>query len=184
QDAVDSLNLVALGDVDATKTTDLTLTTVKSKLYIDCASADDEAEYTCVATSADRTESASYKLQVSRSPSPLSAIPVVCRRHAKKSHHLSTPARITMWTHNKLVPMGSSALLVCRAQGSNAAITWINEETQMVISDSDSDRIHVRDNGDLELKNIQWSDMGGYACQAENEAGTDREVAFLYPYAV
>lgn len=51
-----------------------------------------------------------------------------------------------------------------------------------MISDSDAERIHVRDNGDLEIKNVQWTDMGGYACQAENEVGADRQVAFLYPY--
>lgn len=92
------------------------------------------------------------------------------------------PARITMWTHNKLVPMGASTVLVCRTQGSNTGITWVHEETQALISDLETDRVHVRDNGDLELKNIQWADMGGYACQAENEIGTDRQVAFLYPY--
>lgn len=86
QDNSESLNLVSFDDTDIVKSTDFTLTTVKSKLYIDCASADDEAEYTCVAISNEQTESATYKLQVSRSPNPIT--PTGCRTHAKKSHHI------------------------------------------------------------------------------------------------
>lgn len=96
-------------------------------------------------------------------------------------HFEGVPARISMWTHNKLVPMGASTVLVCRAEGSSSGISWLFEGTQ--ISDSEADRVRVRENGDLELKNVQWGDMGGYVCRAENEIGSDSQVAFLYPYS-
>lgn len=88
-----------------------------------------------------------------------------------------------MWTHNKLATSGMNVVLVCRAQGSNVALNWINEDTNQLITDQDNSRFRILDNGDLEIKNIQWKDMGGYSCSAENELGSDRQTAFLYPLA-
>ncbi|XP_003743675.1 zwei Ig domain protein zig-4 [Galendromus occidentalis] len=159
------------------------LTEVKSKLFIDCASLADEAEYTCVAATPEVTRSASYKLQLSRAPNLLAA--PRCRNPSKKSMHFNSvsPARITMWTHNKLATSGMDVILVCRAQGSNVALNWYNEDTKQSVTEQNSDRFRILDNGDLEIKNIRWEDMGGYACSAENELGSDRQTAFLYPLA-
>lgn len=40
------------------------------------------------------------------------------------------------------------------------------------------------DNGDLIIRNIEWSDMGGYTCRVKNSEGSDETLVFLYPTLV
>ena len=44
-------------------------------------------------------------------------------------------------------------------------------------------RFVVRDNGDLVISSVTWSDMGQYTCTAKNIKGTSYVNTFLYPLA-
>lgn len=148
----------------------------RSRLFIDCASPQyDEAEYTCVAENPFHRVSKSTKLRVDKSNAYRSSACLVKKYFASPG----SPARITMWTHTRMELMGSTVQLFCRSRGApKPSVVWFGPE------DSDlhnGDKYRVLENGDLEIRNIVWNDMGGYTCTAENTHGVDRTSTFLYP---
>ncbi|KAH9363114.1 hypothetical protein HPB48_014104 [Haemaphysalis longicornis] len=155
----------------------LGLSYTRSRLFIDCASAQfDEAEYTCVAQNPYHRISKTTKVKVTKVGSaPSSPLCLV-----KKSFVApGSPARITMWTHTRMELMGSTVQLFCRPVGSpKPSVSWFGpDDTEL----QNSDKYKVLENGDLEIRNIAWNDMGGYTCAAENSHGVDRTSTFLYP---
>ncbi|KAL3193006.1 hypothetical protein MRX96_058512 [Rhipicephalus microplus] len=155
----------------------LGLSFTRSRLFIDCASSQyDEAEYTCVAQNPYHRISKSTKVKVTKIGSAHSS--PLCL--VKKSFVApGVPARITMWTHTRLELMGSTVQLFCRPIGSpKPSVSWFGpDDTEL----QNSDKYKVLENGDLEIRNIAWNDMGGYTCTAENSHGVDRTSTFLYP---
>lgn len=111
---------------------------------------------------------------------------------------LGKPARVHMWTHNKLEIIGQDAILYCRAAGSPAPrVRWTGpwssdeEQAQLELSehylggrDHDSEKYHVLPTGDLLVRDLSWDDMGSYTCTVSNEHGSDSVSTFLYPAAV
>lgn len=86
-----------------------------------------------------------------------------------------------MWTSTRLEFLGSSARLMCRAEGKpRPLIKWLAPDELAI----DSSRHKIEENGDLLITNINWDDMGGYTCIAENNYGQDKIVTFLYPTKV
>lgn len=52
------------------------------------------------------------------------------------------------------------------------------------VSRDERDRVHVMANGDLAIREMQWSDMGNYICSVSNVVGEDQVETFLYPMKV
>lgn len=153
----------------------LGLSFTRSRLFIDCASSQlDEAEYTCVAQNPYHRVSKDTKIKVAKG----SAANPMCL--VKKSFvSPGSPARITMWTHTRLEIMNSTVQLFCRPSGfPKPIVTWYGPNGNELQS---SDKYKVLDNGDLEIRNIAWDDMGLHTCTAENSYGLDRMTTFLYP---
>ncbi|KAL1439365.1 hypothetical protein MTO96_010378 [Rhipicephalus appendiculatus] len=186
----------------------LGLSFTRSRLFIDCASSQyDEAEYTCVAQNPYHRISKSTKVKVTKigsaHSSPLCLVKKsfgfkcleeygACYNVGLNATRLTltadsfcaqcppgVPARITMWTHTRLELMGSTVQLFCRPIGSpKPSVSWFGpDDTEL----QNSDKYKVLENGDLEIRNIAWNDMGGYTCTAENSHGVDRTSTFLYP---
>lgn len=87
-----------------------------------------------------------------------------------------------MWTKTRLELIGSEVRLFCRASGSpTPTISWIGPDDELIVSNH---KYHVADNGDLIIKQLAWSDMGGFTCVASNVNGDDRSLTFLYPTMV
>ena len=93
-----------------------------------------------------------------------------------------SPARIHMWTRTRLEMIGSEVRLFCRASGSpQPTISWVGPDDHPIASDT---KYNIMENGDLVIKDLSWSDMGGFTCIASNQNGDDRSSTFLYPTMV
>eukprot|EP00092_Neocalanus_flemingeri_P016483 GFUD01017836.1.p1 GENE.GFUD01017836.1~~GFUD01017836.1.p1 ORF type:complete len:228 (-),score=56.54 GFUD01017836.1:184-867(-) len=88
---------------------------------------------------------------------------------------------ISMWRPTMMVEEGSVAVLPCRVKHPHDhQISWTNGRGDGVGNDV---RFVVRDNGDLVISSVTWSDMGQYTCTATNMQGTSSVQTFLYPLA-
>lgn len=144
----------------------------KSRLYLDCIGPQDEAEYTCVAETPYQRDTASTRIIITGDGS--NSLNSVCVS-AKKS--AGTQARINMWTGGMLETIGNDALLFCRTLGGpHPRVTWYLDDKI-----DNNAKYQVQENGDLLIRNVEWADMGGYVCVAENALGRDSAETFLYP---
>nr|WBW70149.1 venom protein [Lampona murina] len=145
----------------------------RSRLYVDCASARDAGKYTCVAENEYLRDSKSGQVFIVESLDGENN--AICL--AKKS--FGSPARVHMWTHTRLEMMGTDVQLFCRPDGDpQPQVVWRGPGGAPL---TNSQRYQVMDNGDLIIRNIEWSDMGGYTCRVKNSEGSDEILVFLYP---
>ncbi|XP_055927431.1 zwei Ig domain protein zig-2-like [Argiope bruennichi] len=153
--------------------TTLGLGFTRSRLYIDCATPNDAGRYTCVAENDYiRTFKSSQVFVGGTLESDNDAICL-----AKKT--FGSPARIHMWTHTRLELMGSDVQLFCRPTGDpQPHVVWRGPNNNVL---NNSKKYEIMSNGDLIVRNIMWSDMGGYSCQTKNSEGSDEALVFLYP---
>lgn len=87
-----------------------------------------------------------------------------------------------MWTKTRLELIGSDVRLFCRSQGfPKPSVTWLGPDGKILTS---ADKTNVLENGDLIIRDLSWSDMGGYQCVAANEDGEDQSTTFVYPILV
>ncbi|XP_053406850.1 zwei Ig domain protein zig-4-like [Mercenaria mercenaria] len=154
----------------------LRLGKVKSKLFLDCVSDRDEAEYTCVAETPYERISQSTFLKMDNTLSAQSRANCLTKKAFR-----GEPARIHLWTAVRVEFTGAAVQLFCRAEGYPApTISWRYSAQGEKIEDDDSHTILP--NGDLLIKHITFmQNMGDYYCTAENEAGIDEVSTFLYP---
>lgn len=157
----------------------LGLSTTKSKLYLDCATKQDEGIYSCVAESPFKTITTETRVIVKESPNDIMETKCV-----KNKRRTGTPSRIYMWTGNRVELEGSDVELFCRTTGvPEPAVVWLGPSGQ-VISNGSQKKYQVLKNGDLFIKGISWlEDMGVFTCVTENPFGTDEAETFLYPTA-
>jgi len=149
----------------------------RSRLYLDCTTPRDEGVYTCVAETPARRVTASAFVLTSGAILPL--LNPTCTSTKKSFAHSQQAARIYMWSEDVIELMGSDVLLYCRTSGKpRPHITWVHNEEHVIEND---DRHFIQDNGDLQIKNIEWADMGEYRCEAENKLSKEFETTFLYP---
>jgi len=88
---------------------------------------------------------------------------------------------ISMWRPTMMVEEGSGVVLPCRVKNPHDhQISWTNGQGERVGSNV---RHVMRDNGDLVISSVTWSDMGQYTCTATNVRGTTSAQSFLYPLA-
>lgn len=98
------------------------------------------------------------------------------------AHVSGLPARIHMWTHNRLELIGTDAQLFCRFSGfPQPTVMWLGPDDTPI---TNGDRFHILENGDLTIKSLVWEDMGTYTCVVENQNGIDKTSTFLYPTLV
>lgn len=155
----------------------LSLSSTRSRLYLDCLSEEDEGEYICVAENAVVRKSQSTLLRVERPEDVLYSEVHEC---SGKRSNKGEPARIYMWTVSRLEFENSKVQLFCRAEGNpQPTITWYDRDNKPIESD---ENYRVARNGDLIIRDITWlENMGGYTCVADNGFGTDTAQTFLYP---
>ena len=60
-------------------------------------------------------------------------------------------------------------------------MTWLGPDGKIL---SSTDKTNVLENGDLIIRDLSWSDMGGYQCVVSNEDGEDQSTTFVYPIMV
>ncbi|KAG8195453.1 hypothetical protein JTE90_002625 [Oedothorax gibbosus] len=145
----------------------------RSRLFLDCVSPFDAGKYTCVAE--NEYKRASRTSQVLVEDNLEAENDAICL--AKKS--FGSPARIQMWTHTRLEIMGTDVQLFCRVSGEpQPRVVWRGPNKKLLV---DPKKYQVMPSGDLVIKNIMWSDMGGYICEASNAEGSDEAMVFLYP---
>ncbi|KAK0055332.1 neural/ectodermal development factor IMP-L2, partial [Biomphalaria pfeifferi] len=95
----------------------LQLANTVSKLYLDCITEEDEAEYTCVAETPLARKTQSHKVFID----PIRGNP----RHRCSLHNGEKPARIYMATSSRFEYENELTQLYCRAEGKpTPTITW------------------------------------------------------------
>ncbi|KAI8777457.1 neural/ectodermal development factor IMP-L2 [Biomphalaria glabrata] len=150
----------------------LQLANTVSKLYLDCITEEDEAEYTCVAETPLARKTQSHKVFID----PIRGNP----RHRCSVHNGEKPARIYMATSSRFEYENELTQLYCRAEGKpTPTITWYDPFNEPI---TNADGYKIAKNGDLIILNATWKDhMGVFTCVADNGIGSDNATAFLYP---
>lgn len=151
----------------------LGLSFTRSRLFVDCMTFTDHGSYTCVAENTYTRKSKTTQIYVNE--------PLEEENNAmcliKKS--FGSPARINMWTHTRLEVTGNDVQLFCRSEGQpQPQVTWYGPNDESLV---EGRKYQVMENGDLIIRSIEWSDMGGYTCEAQNDEGIDQTLTFLYP---
>ncbi|XP_035207764.1 zwei Ig domain protein zig-4-like [Stegodyphus dumicola] len=145
-----------------------------SRLYLDCISAKDEAEYTCVAENPYHRTSTTTQVYVAPS-SEDTACP---------ENIFGTAPRIYAWTKTMIENQGQETKLTCRASGHpRPTIEWFDSREEE-LGVTGTSKYEILPNGDLVIRDLTWSDMGNYICIASNVHGTAKEEIFLYPAAI
>lgn len=158
-------------DVDNNSEAGLDVSFTTSRLFLDCLSLEDEAEYTCVAENPYQRTSTTTRVSVLTSDEE-----ITCTQNS----HGQSP-RIHTWTKTMIASQGEQTRLRCRADGyPRPTIRWLGAK-QEELARADVGKYEILSNGDLIIRNLQWSDMGNYACVAENIHGENKVEAFLYP---
>ncbi|CAH1785072.1 unnamed protein product [Owenia fusiformis] len=155
----------------------LKLSSTKAKLTIDCVTPEDQGTYTCVASTPYNTITADTEMYVGNDIGG-----DVSERCVVKKSGNGVPARVYMWTSQRLEKQGADVQLYCRGDGHPApTVQWIDNNGNH-INPGRGGKEQVLENGDLLIKNIQWlENMGNYKCKVENEYGSETVETFLYP---
>lgn len=153
----------------------LGLSTTKARLDLECVTPQDEGIYRCIAETQFQKIAAETLLTVKDT----NELPFEAECSSQKRVY-GSPARIYMWTGNRLEMEGNTVRLFCRATGyPEPLVVWFDPEENLVF---DSEKYQVTDTGDLIIRHISWhDDMGEYKCVAENQLGADIAETFLYP---
>ncbi|XP_019877831.1 neural/ectodermal development factor IMP-L2 isoform X3 [Aethina tumida] len=89
--------------------------------------------------------------------------------------------RASYWATTYMDVIGNNVYLPCRTVGNpKPELVWLDPMDRKVSRD-ERDRVHVMANGDLAIREMQWSDMGNYICSVSNVVGEDQVETFLYP---
>lgn len=105
-----------------------------------------------------------------------------------------------MWTDTRFEISGGSVVLFCRANGHPKPVIYWTDSDNNILNDNQTlvviifkSVLYTVDNhfffqtlpnGDLLIKNIDWTMMGIFRCVAANDHGIDSEEGFLYPTSV
>jgi hypothetical protein len=176
----------------------LLFSTTKSRLHVDCVKPVDAGVYSCVAeTPSNRIVTRTIVEVVSSNVKqhkrrifgnnvlPFMHLGVIGGPSTCANKHSAadngTPARVYMWTVNRIEMEGSDVQLYCRAAGSpQPQITWYDVDDRVI--EADDPQYRLLPNGDLLIRDVSFSaNMGVYRCVAENAAGTDASESFVYP---
>ncbi|KAL3863626.1 hypothetical protein ACJMK2_005376 [Sinanodonta woodiana] len=154
----------------------LRLGKVKSRLFLDCVTFNEEGEYTCVAETPFKRISQSTVVKID------DTLHSEERCMVKKAIR-GEPARIFLWTALRLEIEGATVQLLCRAEGyPKPEITWKDSNGKEMKGNDPEGLYEILPNGDLLIKDITWArNMGDYFCHAKNNVGRDEVSTFLYP---
>lgn len=148
----------------------------KAVLYLDCITPDMEGDYTCVADTPTKRITSTTSLTVDRMFDDEEDTSCLMKRTLTEN----MPARIYLWTSNRIEKSGATIQLFCRAEGyPSPKITWKTPKRKIITEDDPG--YELLSNGDLLIRDVQWRHMGVFTCVTENEAGTDMKTTFVYP---
>jgi len=156
-----------------------------ARLTIPCFSQSDVGTYECRARSGENEVSMTTEVNMTptdpstssavlNSDSAASAVASRCIASGRPS--------ISMWRGTYMLEEGGTASLPCRVQGDvqDYRVTWTNAEGVEPAHANDV-RFSVESNGDLVIRDVQFTDMGQYSCSVSGFGGTDTIHTFLYP---
>jgi len=88
---------------------------------------------------------------------------------------------ITMWRPTLMVEEKSRIVLPCRTKHpQEVEVSWTKGPSDSLGNDV---RFVVKENGDLVISDVTWTDMGQYTCTVTNPRGSTSIQTFLYPIA-
>ncbi|XP_033756914.1 zwei Ig domain protein zig-3-like [Pecten maximus] len=148
----------------------------KALLYLDCITPDMEGDYSCVADTPTRRITSTTTLSVDRMLDDGEDSSCLIKRTLTDK----MPARVFLWTSNRVEKSGAAIQLFCRAEGyPTPRIMWKTPNREIITDDNLG--YELLPNGDLLIRDVQWRHMGVFACIAENDSGTDMKSTFVYP---
>ncbi|GFY41893.1 hypothetical protein TNIN_61371 [Trichonephila inaurata madagascariensis] len=136
----------------------LNMGSTSSRLYLDCVTIGDDAEYTCIAENANLRESTTTQVKVSSSDD----------RGCQSKKQSGQAPRIVSWTKTALENQGQDVQVFCKVEGHpKPTIKWLDPQEEEIDPEK-GPKFDILFNGDLLIRNLKWKDMGNYICVAEN----------------
>jgi len=137
-----------------------------ARLVLSCLTEADGGQYECRARAGREQESAVTELNV------------VHWEEADTDHCTKTRRpEISVWRPTVLVEVGRTVSLPCQTNSEDSLVTW---STRGVAIQAGG-RIKISKTGELEISDVNWSDMGQYTCTVTNTGGSDIIQSFIYP---
>ncbi|KAJ8951134.1 hypothetical protein NQ318_021578 [Aromia moschata] len=155
------------------------LAKVSSRLVINYLLPRHQDFYRCVAESGRKVRTSTAKLNIVNKEGREMNFTQLISAKILGAHHLP---RVTFWAQTYMDVIGTDVILPCRFVGNpKPNLIWIDPNGKVIEND---DRFTVLPEGELRIRSILWSDMGGYTCAVENTLGEDSIETFLYPMQV
>ncbi|CAD5125487.1 DgyrCDS13700 [Dimorphilus gyrociliatus] len=180
QRIVQDSTLTVLDDDAIYEEKKLSLAVTESKLFIDCADETDAGSYTCVAQSPVKRKRLDFDVTLNGEVADNYCTRLNKGKRISEMRH-QIPARVTMWSPNKMEEEHTDAHLFCRVSGfPKPTVTWYNRINKKITENMS--KYKLLRNGDLIIRNANFlDDMGSYKCIAKNSFSEDSQSTFLYP---
>ncbi|KAJ8976596.1 hypothetical protein NQ317_005786 [Molorchus minor] len=152
------------------------LAKVGSRLVINYVLPRHQDVYRCVAESGVQVATAASRLIVSNKEGREMNFTQLINAKILGAHHIP---RVTFWASTFMSNIGTDVILPCRFVGNpKPNLYWLDNNNKIIEND---ERFTILPDGELRIRNILWTDMGGYTCVVENSVGEDSIETFLYP---
>jgi hypothetical protein len=140
-----------------------------AKLELDCVSPQDAGLYECRASNGQKSMDFATEIHVASFPSG-NCQPRVLHQ---------SPPQILEHYQTYMLEMFLDARLKCLTIGKHST-TWLTPSGEPVEEDG---KYQIKPDGSLIIRNLDFSDMGNYACLVKNDFGSDKIETFVYPVA-
>jgi len=136
-----------------------------ARLSLSCLTEADGGQYECRALAGREQESAVTQLNVVDWEADTD--------HCSKTRR----PEISVWRPTVLVELGRSVRLPCQTNSEDSLVTWSTRGAAIQAGG----RINISETGELQISDVNWSDMGQYTCTVTNTGGSDIIQSFIYP---
>ncbi|XP_044764143.1 neural/ectodermal development factor IMP-L2 isoform X2 [Coccinella septempunctata] len=152
------------------------LASVKSRLVLNYLLPVHDGTFRCLAESGSEKAVAESRVYVINKDDIQMNFTTLVQKNILGAHH---KPRVTLWSPTYMDVIGREILLPCQGVGNpRPQIQWVGP---MGLIGEGEGRISMLSNGELRIRSVTWSDMGGYICIAKNHLGEDSAETFLYP---
>ncbi|RLU24891.1 hypothetical protein DMN91_002982 [Ooceraea biroi] len=140
---------------------------ISSTYVIDCASVEDQGLKYCVSVSKDAVAT---------------SLPTVLLVNTTRTTECNGDTQPTIVLHStwRFALQQDTVILRCRVVGQPEPYLFWLDNSNNIISPTTHARHTVLPNGDLQITNVKWGDMGEYVCKVQSGRTQKRASTFLY----
>ncbi|XP_011701291.1 PREDICTED: neural/ectodermal development factor IMP-L2 [Wasmannia auropunctata] len=142
---------------------------ISSTYVIDCVRVEDQGLKYCVSVSKNAVAQSTATVLLVNSTKVTE-----CNRQGQSTITLHAPWRFAF--------AGNTIILPCRVVGQPTPYLFWLDNLGRIISPSTHTRYIVLPSGDLQISDLEWSDMGDYTCKVQSGYTEKSVTTFLYPF--